>query len=306
MQQKIGMGSVALGAALLLSACGGGDEGGGGGSGHASPVLRIDYAAAQVAPAQSTDASACQHSPNGIAMGEQVLKGKHTVTYATSGVSEAQQRKTAQYAEASVAYIREKLGFADDGVGFGDGVPIAICALSTGSGGSGFSQSLEVSVNNIGDHYLKELVLHELIHVSHSRLANCGKYDPGYYITSKWFSEGAALYLAGQDTYSKSDAVKMRASMGHESPYSWIENGWFGFERYPVYRLAVEALVETSGHTEDDLWAFTRAYFTEHNTCSSYGYQTFNAAISKYFGNLLEDESYVNSFWTTTLDKYAK
>ena len=306
--------TLAAGAALALVACGGGDDGGSGG-GRDQPISRIDYGQAKVVEGALTNYwdNRCNPLPQGGGTASalpvaqaRVYTGKHTVTVAYEGVSAAQQQTVAQYAEATVEYMRQKLDITGDRVGFGDDVQIAICAYGTGSGGTGASQSLDVSVNNIGSSALKQLVLHELVHVSHNRLSNCGPNDHGFYMTSKWFSEGAALYLAGQDTYSRKNVQQMRDSMGHENPYDWIQNGWFGYERYPVYRLALEALVDGSGSTEDDVWDFTKSYFAQNNSCSTNGYLTFNAAISSYFGNLLDDPAFVNSFWTTTLDKYAR
>ena len=158
----------------------------------------------------------------------------------------------------------------------------------------------EPGADQPGDN-LKQLVLHELIHVSHNSLSGCGRQGVNY--LPKWFSEGAPLLLAGQDYYHVSDMDAMREDGKGESPYTWIANGYPNFKRYPAYRLAVEALVKDSGKGEAELWAFTKSYFAA-NHCTS-GDTKFNPAISAYFGNLLDDKAWVGKFWTDTLDRYV-
>lgn len=274
--------------------------------GHPLPL--INYASAVTYQLSSFSASQAAFCPNAV---NKAYGGHNTAVFAQPGISDEMHRKLAQYAEASVVYIKGKLNQSNSTEGFGDNQTISVCVKDTGSGGSGFYNALEVSPlsmtdeeGDAPDENLKKLVLHEMIHVMHARLAKCWDNNSTYGIVSKWFSEGSALYLAGQDRYYTGDLADMR-KMSSENPYSWIENGYPVYERYPVYRLAVEALVDASGKTEDDLWKFTSEYFAANNSCNAQGYKTFNAAISQYFGNLLEDSNYIGNFWTTTLDKYA-
>ena len=235
--------------------------------------------------------------------------GANTITYATPDVADSDQQKTARYSEAAVRYIKKKLAIADTVEGF-DGL-ISVCAdgRQPSGGGGAAERAIFVDPTSRGDEpgadqpgdTLKSLVLHELIHVSHISLSQCGNRGVNY--LPKWFSEGSAVFLAGQDYYYVDDIPNIRRAGNGENPYTWIANGYPNFSLYPAYRLAVEALVKESGKTEDDLWAFTKSYFAA-NPCTS-GDTIFNPAISAAFGNLLSDTNYLNKFWTDTLNKYA-
>ena len=276
------------------------------------PIRRIDYAAVAIEPTTSfsvADARFCtsETDPSKI----RAYTGFNTVTYASPGVSDADQKAVARYAEASASYIKTKLGLSAQMQGFSADGMISVCADSrqgAGNGGAG-DRFILVSPSNANDDLrvdqpgdsVKQLVLHELIHVSHVSLSGCR--NQGVNFLPKWFSEGAALFLAGQDYYHADEMEAIRRAGNAENPYSWIANGYPNFARYPAYRLAVEALVKDSGKTEDDLWAFTKSYF-EANPCSN-GDTKFNPAISQSFGNLLSDPIYVGKFWTETLAKYV-
>ena len=275
------------------------------------PIRAIDFAGTPVAATTAftaSDASFCNAA-------SKAYGGTNTITYAEAGVSDANHQTVARYAEASARYIKAKLALDQSAEGFGDDVVISVCAKNGGSkdgNGSGFYNSLEVNANYADDDIpfdqpgdgLKRLVLHEMIHVSHARLARCQSDGPAYGITAKWFSEGSALLLSGQDQYYTGDLPDYR-KMAPANPYTWIENGFPQFERYPIYRLAIESLVLENGHQIDDVWSFTKAYFAQNNQCNSNGYRSFNQSISDYFGVDLTQGAWVKNFWTHTLDKYA-
>lgn len=310
--------AIAAAALATLAACGGGDDSSDEGTPSPSPtpttsvtdpIRAIKYDDAIVATTtqfNNSDAAFC--NPNSKA-----YAGINTITYAENGVSDKNHRTIAIYAEASARYIKSKLELDQSTEGFGDNEIISVCAkngsIKDGSG-SGYHNRLEVNANFANDDIpydqpgdnLKRLVLHEMIHVTHSRLANC-PYD-NYGLIAKWFSEGSALLLAGQDQYYTDDLNDYR-KMAPANPYDWIENGMPIWDRYPIYRLATESLVLENGYQVDDVWKFTKAYFAAHNQCDANGYQTFNQAISDYFKVDLKNGYWVQNFWTSTLDKYA-
>jgi hypothetical protein len=260
---------LALACSTLFAACGGG----GGEDGGSNGIAFVIDPSTVVATATTTDqpfqdfavlefyayGSSCQS----MAAGQSVLVTDNTVTYSNGTPSAAHLQRVAQYAEASVRTLRDKFGITPaNGVGF-DGQKVRVCAAIEGSdnatSGSAGIRTLHVGTPD-GYGRIGSLIYHETVHMVQAQALNC---QTQQYAWERWFNEGMALRLAGQDLPSKSSlgALQSRAfaDAAGGTPFADMDQrAWPRNDRYPGYRLAIDTLLGETGKTEQDLYRFLK------------------------------------------------
>jgi hypothetical protein len=241
-----------------LSGCGGGgkSDGGGAPAGVITPFVPSASTLAGKQVAYSTpfydsigSGSGCYNVKNTA-----VYVLPNTETYAADGVGELSQQQVAEYAEQSIASIRNTFGLTAT-VGF-QNVKIQICVQpntvvggAVGSGAPKGFTGVSTDSANIDRAYLisnydlyKKLVTHELVHTYQT-----GTLAGSFGVVETWFSEGLAEYVAsGLSSQSKSAILSLVAS---KNPVSVWQNSFSStnLQYYPSFQSSVGYLYSPNG-----------------------------------------------------------
>lgn len=314
---------LAAASALLLCACGGG---GGDDKGGGSVAFSIDPAS--VNPTSTTtdqpfldpnvvEFYAFGSSCRSTAKGQAVLVTDNTVTYSDGTPSAAHLKRVSQYAEAAVRTLRDKFGITAPGnVGF-DGQKLRVCAVISGSdnqtNGSAGVRTLHIGTPE-GYSRLATLIYHESTHAVQAQALNCQIQQYGW---ERWFTEGMALHVAGQDAPSSGDLAGLQSTfagiegnlpMGDMDQRAGVRN-----DRYPAYRLAVDTLLGETGKTDQDLYRFL-VQVGRTTGCPGEGANYTPAALAAgwktsfdaSFGTDLRGRGAMGADFWTAARKYAK
>ncbi len=252
-----------------------------------------------------------------------VISGDNTTTWASAGTSLADQKLIASYAEAAVQTIKARLGLTAATVGM-DGSRVRICAdsgLTIGDGSAGYrsfivatlsspqngkTQSARDELTADDNSGLKRLVLHEMTHVAQAQLLKCQSSSPAF---ERWYLEGMALRVAGQDQPYVAELASLQTAFNSSTPTPFDDTNNTAnanFDRYMAYRLAVDTLLGETGRNESDLFGFLRQY-GQQNGCPSGGTGNFLNAFDSYFGSSLRESGSTlgGRFWADAAPRYA-
>lgn len=313
----------ALACALVIAGCGGGGGGGGGGS-----AIAFSVDPAGITPtAASTDTPFLNYSIRefyaygsscrSAAAGQSVLVTDNTVTYSDGTASATQMKRVAQYAEASVRTLRDKFGISAPGnIGF-DGQKVRVCAAISGSdaqtNGSAGIRTLHIGAPE-GYSGIGTLIYHETVHMVQAQALNCQTTQYGW---ERWFTEGMALHLAGQDRPSQSQLSNLQAAFSGidgNLPFGDMDQRAAARnDRYPGYGLAVAVLLGETGKTEQDLYRFLKQV-GQTTACPGEGLiyspsspvAGWKTAFDAWFGTQLRDRGVAGSDFWNLAKKYAK
>lgn len=306
--------SLALSALVVstLTACGGGGD-----SGPHNTAFSLSVDPATITPtATSTDTSfqntgAAEFMAYGssscysTAKGQPVLETANTVTYNNGTASAAHMKRIAQYAEASIQMLRSQFGItAPNNVGF-DGQKVRVCAAIGGSSnqtnGTAGIRTLMVEAPE-GDAGLDRLVYHELVHMVQAQALNCQTQQYGW---ERWYTEGMAVHMAGQDMPGSGDIASLKtvfAGFSGGVPFADTDQrAMWSADRYPGYRLAVETLLGETGKSDVDLYKFLKSVGSTSG-CPAYSTTDptvgWKAAFDAYFGADLRGSGALGAgFW---------
>ena len=225
----------------------------------------------------------------------------NVIVFADGSATLAQRQAAARLADATVRTLRDRFGI-NETVGLNDArVRICLTRMDGGSAGFNTMQVSDAAVidsepGNRNSNSLQALLMHELTHVAQMQALGCR--DPSYR-HEKWFLEGIALRLAGQDVMDANELATYRAAQfpGEATPFDDIDVDGGSLQRYLGYRMAVDVLLHASGRTERDLYTFLRSVGAASGCPSSN--VGWKPAFDSFFGLALRSTGPLGSgFWS--------
>lgn len=225
----------------------------------------------------------------------------NVIVYADGLATLAQRQAAARMADASVRTLRVKFGI-NESVGLND-ARIRVCLTPVDGASAGYTTVqvsdaavVDTDPNNRNSNSLQALLMHELTHVVQLQALGC---RARFYGHEKWFIEGMALRLAGQDVTSANELAAFRAQQfpGSATPFDDIDVNAGSLQRYLAYRMAVDVLLQSSGRTERDLYAFLKQVGSGSG-CPA-GNAGWKAAFDTFFGLALRGTGPLgDGFWS--------
>jgi len=225
----------------------------------------------------------------------------NVIVFADGSATLAQRQAAARLADATVRTLRDKFGI-NETVGLND-ARVRVCLTRVDGGSAGFTTVqvsdaavIDTDSGNKNSNSLQALLMHELTHVVQLQTLGC---RARFYRHEKWFLEGMALRLAGQDVAYADELSAYRAAQfpANATPFDDVDVNAGSLQRYLGYRMAVDVLLHASGRTERDLYAFLRGVGATSG-CPA-GNVGWKPAFDAFFGQDLRGAGPLGSgFWS--------
>jgi hypothetical protein len=249
--------------------------------------------------------------------GNQTQQDDPTVT--VMATSETKNDSATAWETWSSLTLEEQMAFADDGylqAPLEDTLlprEALVACLVTGTSGSTVAEGSQFGIQVPGEtstYHSKvgEIFTHEIVHFVQNNIAHVGQSNP-YSVMPRWFSEGQAVYVAGQsiaspDHHHNFDPVDV-VTFDDE-----IDSGYDSGFTYEHYALAYQYLHENNGRdTMVDMMLAMKS-----NTDAPHEWQSKDAmanppltydeglAFSRAFGNYIDD----HTGEPLTIDRYRE